>query len=139
MDDPILKDDENDIKEYKSDSNESDSDYKENDWNIDIKLEENFMKKLIENKLFYKPDLCPCFNIGIFEIKKKYDTTLIGGLNHLNKSRMVAIDECLIGHNKNGEQIWIIDDIKIKDKKIRMILSKERNSVILPEFVNSFF
>lgn len=77
MDDPILKDDQNDIQEYKSDSNESDNDYKENDWNIDIKLEDIFMKKLIEDKLFYKPDLCPCCNIGIYEIKKYKNPDLI--------------------------------------------------------------
>ena len=56
-------------------------------------------------------------------MKKKYDTTLIGGLDHLNKSRTVAIDECLIGHNKNGEHIWLIGGIETIEKRIRMILS----------------
>ena len=72
-------------------------------------------------------------------MKKKYDTTLIGGLDHLNKSRTVAIDECLIGHNKNGEQIWLIGGIETIEKRIRMILSKERNSVKLADFVYSNF
>ena len=57
MDDPQVSEDENDKQEYKSDSNESDSDYKENDWNIDVKFEENFVKKLIGAKIIYKPDL----------------------------------------------------------------------------------
>lgn len=72
-------------------------------------------------------------------MKKKYATTMIGGLDHLNKSRTVAIDECLIGHNKNGEQIWLIGGIETIDKRIRMILSKERNSVKLADFVYSNF
>lgn len=77
MDDPIVSEDENDKQEYKSDSNDSDSNYKENDWNIDVKFEENFVKKLIEDKIIYKPDLCPCCNVGKYEIKKYNNPDLI--------------------------------------------------------------
>ena len=41
MDDPIISDDENHIKNKNSDSNDSDIDYYENDWNIDIKTYKN--------------------------------------------------------------------------------------------------
>lgn len=73
MDVPIISDDENNIIGKYSDSNDSDNQYKENDWNIDIKLEEKFMKKLIEDNYIYKSNLCPCGNKGIYEIiKYKY-------------------------------------------------------------------
>ena len=49
---------------------------------------------------------------------------MIGGLDHLNKSRTVAIDECLIGIKKNGEQISLIDGIETKEKRMLLILSK---------------
>ena len=57
-------------------------------------------------------------------MNKKYESTLIGGLDHLNKSRTVAIDECLIGIKKNGEQISLIDGIETKEKRMLLILSK---------------
>ena len=74
--------------------------------------------------------------IFYLHMKKKYESTMIGGFDHLNKSRTVAIDECLIGHNKNGEQTWLIGGIETKEKRMRLILSKVRNSLKLEEFVN---
>ena len=53
-----------------SDLNDSESNNsKENYWNLDIKAEEKFLIKLIEDSYFYKPDLCPCCNKGLYIIK----------------------------------------------------------------------
>ena len=64
---------------------------------------------------------------------------MIGGFDHLYKSRTVAIDECLIGHTKNGEQIWLIGGIETKEKRMCLILSKVRNAAKLQELVNLNF
>ena len=239
MESRLNSEDENDNISKNSDSNDSSNlnesesnNSNENDWNLDIKTEEKFLIKLIEDNYFYKPDICPCCNKGLYIIKKykkpdiiniffcecnnkicrkkvqlrnysifkicknipasvffkilewffqheknatkiielikdkfqkiisiktitkilhkiriiiylhmkkKYESTLIGGFNHLNKSRIVAIDECLIGHNKNGEQIWLIGGIETKEKRMRLMLSKVRNAVTLEKFVNENF
>ena len=83
-------------------------------------------KKIISVKAISKM-LLKIRIILFLHMKRIYESTLIGGFDHLNKYRNVAI-ECLIGHNKNGEQIWIIGGIETKEKRMRLILSKERNS-----------
>jgi len=73
----LNSDDEKDSISKNSDSNDSSdlndsesNNSKENDGNLDIKTEEKFLIKLIEDNYFYKPDLCPCCNKSLYIIKK---------------------------------------------------------------------
>ena len=43
-----------------------------------------------------------------YHLKFKYNNTMIGGFDHLNRSLVVAIEESLIIHDKRGEQIWLL-------------------------------
>lgn len=64
---------------------------------------------------------------------------MIGGLNELNKPKIVVIDESLLLHNSQNEQIWISGGIETKGRRVRLTLSKMINSEVLSEFVNSNF
>lgn len=72
-------------------------------------------------------------------MKRNYESTLIEGLDHLNKNRTIVNDECLIRHNKNWEKIWLIGGIETKEKIMILILRKVINSIKLEEFVNMNF
>ena len=64
---------------------------------------------------------------------------MIGGLDELNKPKIVDIDESLLLLNSQKEQIWILGGIETKGGKARIKLSKSRNFEALSEFVNSNF
>ena len=71
-------------------------------------LNERRIQKILEyfRKLFF------------IRFKLIYTQTLIGGFDNDGQSKIVAIDESLFIHNKNGEQIWVLGDIETKDQKI---------------------
>lgn len=60
---------------------------------------------------------------------------MIGGFNNENRRIIFAIDESLIIHNSAGEQIWCIGGIETKDKRVRLTLSKERNTIFQSEYI----
>ena len=64
---------------------------------------------------------------------------MIGGFDNLNKRIIVAIEETLLIHNSNGEQVWCIGGIETKNKRIRLQLIKQRNTAAISNFVYSNF
>ena len=60
---------------------------------------------------------------------------MIGGYDQLNRARVVAIDESLIIHNERGEQVWLLGGIETKERRVRLILTKNRNSATIEKFV----
>ena len=59
---------------------------------------------------------------------------MVGGFNHLNRSREVAIDESLIIHNERGEQIWLLGGIETKERRVRLLLTKNRSRATYVNF-----
>lgn len=72
--------------------------------------------------------------IIFYHLKYKYNNTLIGGFNHLNRSREVAIDESLIIHNERGEQIWLLGGIETKERRVCLLLTKNRSRATYVNF-----
>ena len=72
-------------------------------------------------------------------MEDKYNTTLIGGLDSLNRSIDVAIEESLLIHNSSNDQIWIIGGIETKSRRVKLILSKDSSSQTIEHFINENF
>ena len=72
-------------------------------------------------------------------MKLKYNTSLIGGFDHSGNSKIVAIDESLFIHNENNEAIWVLGGIETKDRKLRVSISKIRDTNALQNFINDNF
>ena len=64
---------------------------------------------------------------------------MIGGFDHLNRPRVVAIDESLIIHNEKGEQIWLLGGIETKERRVRLLFTKNRSAAIIEKFVYENF
>ena len=80
------------------------------------------------------------FRLIIFNyLQDKYNSTMIGGLDNLNKRIIVAIDESLLLHNSQNEQIWILGGIETKTRKVRLSLTKVRNVNAISNFVYENF
>ena len=72
-------------------------------------------------------------------MKLKYETTLIGGIDHNLNPKIILKDETLFTHNSNNEQIWVIGGIETMDKKLRIIAIKSMDSEAIKNFVNDNF
>ena len=92
---------------------------------ITNKLQNEYNNKISPYKI---EKLLKAFRLLIYyHLKKKYDTTLIGGLNELNSPKIVAIDESLLIHNSQNDQIWMPGGIETVGRRIRLSLSKKKN------------
>lgn len=104
---------------------------------ITNKLQNEYNNKIHPYKI---EKLLKSFRLLIYNhLKKKYATTLIGGFNELNSPKIVAIDESLLIHNSQNDQIWMLGGIETAGRRIRLSLSKTRTSEALSEFVYSNF
>ena len=72
-------------------------------------------------------------------MKIKYNSTLIGGFDEEGNAKVVSLDESLFVHNSLGEQIWVLGGIETKFRRIRLGITKIRNSLELENFVNENF
>ena len=62
-------------------------------------------------------------------MKHKYRTTQIGG--DPDSHKIVYIDECLILHDNNNNQIWLVWAIESRSKKLRLDVINIRKKKIL--------
>ena len=60
-------------------------------------------------------------------LKYKYRQNNIGGFDHENNPKLVAIDESLFTHDEQG-QVWVVGGIETKLKNIRLDIIRVRNS-----------
>ena len=68
-------------------------------------------------------------------MKHKYRTTQIGGDPDTNK--IVSIDESMILHDENNNQVWLVGALETKSKKLRMDIINERNEENLKIFISN--
>ena len=72
-------------------------------------------------------------------MKLKYNSILIDGFDEGGIPKIVALDESLFVHDSLGQQVWVIGGIETKYRRIRLAITKIRNSVTLENFVNDNF
>ena len=98
-------------------------------------IEASLLKKY-NHKLNYHTILSILHNIRQVlanYMKHKYRTTQIGGDPDTNK--IVSIDESMILHDENNNQVWLVGAIETKSKKLRLDIINERNEENLKTFI----
>ena len=89
-------------------------------------------------KLCYKTIISLLHNIRqviATYMKHKYRTTQIGG--DPDSHKIVCIDECLILHDKNNNQIWLVGAIESRSKKLRLDVINIRNEENIRIFITN--